>query len=484
MGGTAVLYRSLLLHPQSTLTPVAAIYMLLLAIQTSMQPKLSKTFIPNKMPKVRVALTEEIIKTIVASILLVCTTKTTTSTTTSTTTTAQTVLRLGREYTNTMFHDWTVSSSLVVAGIPAVLYAVQGVLTYQAQSQLQSSVIFNGLSQTKTLWAALCCYVLLHQKQSPYQIVALGLLLFAAILFQQSPSSSSSGGGAAAAANTTTTNLQLDKNGATPTDDNNNNNNKMSNSNKRQQNVPWNLSRFMTGSGNGAVPCLMATFLSGLAGALSQKGLQMVSTNNTNGGGGGGGGRNAFLYTVEVSFFSAVTLLVTQLMTTKTTKTKSTRNTVRTTNHTVDDHDRDRDMDDDEDDNNETWTWHTYIPITTKAMGGILTALVHKHAGSVVKGFALMLGLVISGILQSLWFGTTTTTTTTATRSTTATAACATTSPPPPTTTTTRQPPQQQQQRQQERQRGMLPLNQVAGIIMVMFSSWLHFTNPPSIPSV
>jgi UDP-sugar transporter A1/2/3 len=40
------------------------------------------------------------------------------------------------------------------------------------------------------------------------------------------------------------------------------------------------------------------------------------------------------------------------------------------------------------------------IPVVVKALGGIATVLVHKHAGSVPKGFALVLGLVLSGMLE------------------------------------------------------------------------------------
>jgi UDP-sugar transporter A1/2/3 len=35
-------------------------------------------------------------------------------------------------------------------------------------------------------------------------------------------------------------------------------------------------------------------------------------------------------------------------------------------------------------------------------MGGILTALVHKYAGATRKGFALILGLVMTGVMQSV----------------------------------------------------------------------------------
>jgi len=39
--------------------------------------------------------------------------------------------------------------------------------------------------------------------------------------------------------------------------------------------------------------------------------------------------------------------------------------------------------------------------VAVRSFGGILTALVHKHAGATRKGFALILGLVLTGVTQS-----------------------------------------------------------------------------------
>jgi UDP-sugar transporter A1/2/3 len=47
------------------------------------------------------------------------------------------------------------------------------------------------------------------------------------------------------------------------------------------------------------------------------------------------------------------------------------------------------------------WTVQTIIPVCTKALGGVVVGLVTKHAGAVRKGFALIFGLLLSGILQS-----------------------------------------------------------------------------------
>ena len=49
----------------------------------------------------------------------------------------------------------------------------------------------------------------------------------------------------------------------------------------------------------------------------------------------------------------------------------------------------------------EGWTWKTWIPIVSNACGGVVVGLVTKHAGAVRKGFALIFGLVLSGVLQS-----------------------------------------------------------------------------------
>ena len=47
------------------------------------------------------------------------------------------------------------------------------------------------------------------------------------------------------------------------------------------------------------------------------------------------------------------------------------------------------------------WTPETFIPVITNSIGGILVGLVTKHAGSVRKGFALIFGLLLSGIFQA-----------------------------------------------------------------------------------
>jgi UDP-sugar transporter A1/2/3 len=330
------------------------VYMVLLALQYTLQPRLSKRYISPKTNKQAVALAEETVKTAIAVAMFTSTVATST---------------IQQELST-----WNLQSSLAIAGLPAVLYAIQGVWQYTAH-QFIDPVTFNGLSQTKTLWAAACCYLILGQSQSVPQMGALILLFVSALLFQGMFTTS-----------TTSTSATSTISPKFPT-----------------RSKEWFI--------KGVFPCLGATICSGLAGALSQRGLQLT----------GGHGRNAYLYTMEVSVFSALSLLVSLLLSSSssrgpitTTTTNTTREPKKWSNLLV----------------VEGWTRATWIPIIWKAAGGVLTALVHQSSGSVAKGFALMFGLVLSGVLQSFI---------------------------------------------QEEE--ILP-HQVAGTLFVMLSGWVHFTNP------
>ena len=48
------------------------------------------------------------------------------------------------------------------------------------------------------------------------------------------------------------------------------------------------------------------------------------------------------------------------------------------------------------------WTAETLIPVTTSALGGIFVGQVTKHLGGIAKGFAIVGGLVLTGIAQGL----------------------------------------------------------------------------------
>jgi len=252
IGGTALLYSAVLQHPSSTLTPLSVLYMVLLALQYTVQPRLSKRYIHADLSKQKVAFAEESVKTVLAATAFVA------------------------SPTSSWAHEWsrwTWQSSLAVAGLPAVLYAVQGVLQYVSYQHLDS-VTFNGLSQTKTLTAAVFCYLLLGKRQSPLQVLALVLLFVSTLIFQGHTSST------VWSSKKPTTKTMMTTSQQQQTNENSKNN-----------------SIFVLG----VLPCLAATCLSGLAGAFSQKGLQMTTTT-------GHHHRDAYFFSMEVSIFSALTL--------------------------------------------------------------------------------------------------------------------------------------------------------------------------------
>ena len=90
---------------------------------------------------------------------------------------------------------------------------------------------FNLLNQSKTLWTALCVYLLIGKRQSFGQCIALLGLLASAILLTYNP------------AQTEASDPDV-----------------------------WASSSYFI---YGTVPCLIASFLSGMASALSQKALQV-----------------------------------------------------------------------------------------------------------------------------------------------------------------------------------------------------------------
>ncbi|EEC46211.1 predicted protein [Phaeodactylum tricornutum CCAP 1055/1] len=299
LGGTAVVYHRLMAtHSTSQLSPLAALYMILLAVQYAVQPRLSKKYIKKNTSKVATALTEEITKSCFAAALFLCTSKDLRAT----------------------LATWTLQRSLRTAAVPAVLYAVQGVLQYQSHQHLDA-VSFNGLQQTKTLSAAFFCWLLLKQSRTILQVTALLLLFGSALLFQQQPS------------------IAVRKESADVAN--------------AKGNRLW----------QGVLPCLAATLISGLAGTLSQKGLQFQQNVDT----------NPFFYALEVSIYSSATLAAQQL--------------IQSGGYSAP---KDRLL-----------SWQMLIPVVFKAAGGILTVLVHKHTGTVSKGFALTFGLVLAACIES-----------------------------------------------------------------------------------
>jgi UDP-sugar transporter A1/2/3 len=209
-----------------------------------------------------------------------------------------------------------------VAGVPAALYAVQNLAALMAYQNLDA-LTYNVLNQTKTLSAALCCYLVMGRQQSQMQVLALLLLLGSALVMERI--------------------VTLDTlMGRTEVD----------------------LSLEAKHFSHGVAPILLASFISGLAGALSQKNLQ------------GKGGKNPYLFSMELCAVSVIILAGSLSF-------SPDGDLIRENGWWS------------------GWTPWTMIPILTNSIGGIIVGLVTKYAGSVRKGFALIFGIFISGLIQA-----------------------------------------------------------------------------------
>ncbi len=303
--------------------------------------------------------------------------------------------------------NYSFRSTLLAAGIPSALYALQGVLTYASYLNLDA-VTYNGLTQWKVLSSALCCYIVLGQRQGFAQMLSLGILMISTTVFQGSWKYwfgnekknivDATGGGNART--TTAGRAQRDYN-----------------------------RRLVLG----VLPCIGATLLSGLAGAFSQRSLQTDQQQEECGMGHDGKAmhRDAYFYTMEISFLSALCLAFSMGM--ERAKHGITSERPRWANNDC------KNVSDEENVRTSTtknffqhWTFATLLPISARASAGLLTALVHRHLGSVIKGFALVLGLVFSALLQFAIEG------------------------------------------------DALSGGQMVGTALVLLGSWLHFTNGPN----
>jgi len=205
--------------------------------------------------------------------------------------------------------------------MPAALFAGQGWLVQLAQVHLDS-VTFNLLNQTKTLSAALLCYLLLGKKQSKMQCFALLLLFVSAVLLAHK----SKGGVSADHA----------EDGLAATF--------------------W----------LGIVPVLAAALSSGLTAALTQRALK------------GEKGRNSWLYSIELSVWGSLLLLLGTLASSQSRQKLLLQGPYH------------------------GWTLSCYIPVFTQALGGLIVGLVAKYSDAVKKGFALISGIVLTTLAQAM----------------------------------------------------------------------------------
>lgn len=140
---------------------LALVYCVLLAMQFGLQPTLVKSFTPPELSKKTIVIATEISKIVITYFTI------------ATTEAAEDRAKIWRQ--------WTLADSLEQAAVPAILYAVQNVLT-QYGYQLLDSMTFNLLNQTKIISAALCLFLFMGKGQSLRQCVALVVLLQAALL--------------------------------------------------------------------------------------------------------------------------------------------------------------------------------------------------------------------------------------------------------------------------------------------------------------
>jgi len=227
--------------------------------------------------------------------------------------------------------QWSLSSSLA-ASAPAALYAIQNYACLMA-AQTLDPISYNVLNQTKTLSAAFFCYVLLGKPQSKLQIMALLILLGSALVIEKVvPIEGFRGRGSKLSTSTLS---------------------------PKSRNKDTGRNHLMMG----VLPILLGSLVSGLAGTLCQKSLH---------------GRDPFLFSMELSTFTLLTLLASLVTGINPDGPKLVSPAAAMVG----------------------WTWKTWIPIFTSAMGGLLTTLVTAHVGAVRKGFALIFGLLLSGLVQ------------------------------------------------------------------------------------
>jgi hypothetical protein len=370
----------------------AWIYFVLLALQCGFQPILVKAFTPKTIIRSTAVLAQEIVKLLV-SVSYLCLSATWQSST----------------------EHWSMTNAILAAGLPAGIFVIQNYCNLMA-SQALPPITFSVLNQTKTLSAALCCFLLLGKSQSRLQIVSLFLLVVAALVIQQilpiqqpcprkksnqqlldeneedklededcdeeksidlvllethrkqrhsltlknktvvlPPRSSGS--------NSLTRLPDSDdlEDETTSLSDDWQNDPQYAAEKNREPEVDDVLAK-------GVIPALVASFLSGLAGALSQKTLQFHE-------------RSPHLFNTELACFSSFFLLSSLALGSPDGQLLRRK---------------------DGGGFMQGWTWKTWIPVVTNAVGAILVGLVTKHQGAVRKGFALIFGILISGLLQHI----------------------------------------------------------------------------------
>jgi len=318
---------------QRSLSPEAIMYMSLLALQFGLQPILVRRFTPQNICRSSVVMVQEMVKFLIGFGIYF----------------SDIGGVAAKEKRSKELNSWNVKTWLALAGLPAALYTVQNMASLLAYQNLEA-LTFNVLNQTKILSAALCCFLVMGKKQSKMQMASLLMLLSSALIIEKIVTLDSFakllfvGGGAGGSGL-----IEVIKG-------------------TFMSLRHMSFSRHVT---HGVIPVLLASFISGLAGALTQKNLQGATKSGEK-----KEPRNAYLFSMEMNVASVIILVASMFFTADGKKIISSGFF-------------------------HNWTPQTLIPVLTNSIGGIIVGLVTKHAGSVRKGFALIFGLLLSGIIQA-----------------------------------------------------------------------------------
>ncbi|KAG7361626.1 nucleotide-sugar transporter [Nitzschia inconspicua] len=345
---------------------------ILLSFQSGAHPILVKLYMPPNVVRTSVILSQESIKLTISLIMLTI-----------------------RGSLGNVVESWTLHGAILAAGIPASLFVIQSYCNLMANQTLPP-VTFVLLSQTKIIATAWCCFLLLGQKQSKLQIMALSLLVISTLLLQRIIPIRQRFSRCLNIEDTTV-NLQTEPTirNSFPIDSNSTNSTTrlfpsseiatQSSFVDQHKNVEDNEDTASRLFLMGIVPVLIASFLSGLAGTITQKALQMNH-------------RDPFLFNMELSIFSTMLLSATHfLVGQKQRQPQCAASTAKA----------DTDADHRRQGNTQRfgqsgWTLQTWIPIVSHAIGAILVGLVTKYSGAVTKGFAIIFGIMVSAMLNQM----------------------------------------------------------------------------------
>ena len=131
------------------------------AVLSGVQPLLVKWFMPTTVKRNVIILCQELIKLTISLLVLLITS----------------------DYCIDL-PDWTFKSAIVAAGVPSIMFVIQNHCNLFSNQILQP-VTFVVLNQTKIVWTALWCFLLLKQSQSTIQIMSLLLVIVATLYLRK-----------------------------------------------------------------------------------------------------------------------------------------------------------------------------------------------------------------------------------------------------------------------------------------------------------